>query len=120
MNKKKLIVFAAGTALFSVAAVTGCTHPEQNLGIQGELRNARMKLEANYTGSQSEMTMVSEFQLQLALMELYHLRYTILNQRNYSKIEADFQKNEQAWEQLFKKEQKKQSEFEGGSTFKPS
>lgn len=115
MNKKKLVGIAAGTALLSVAAVTGCAHLEQNLGIQGELRNARMKLEANYTGSQSEMTMVSEFQLQLALMELYHLRYTILNQRNYSKIEADFQKNEEAWEQLFKKEQEKTSEFEGGS-----
>ena len=115
MNKKKLIVFAAGTALFSVATVTGCTHTEQNLGIQGELRNARMKLKATYTGPQSEMSMVSGFQLQLALMELYHLRYTIWNQSNYSKIEADFQKNEEAWEQLYKKEQEKPSEFEGGS-----
>ena len=115
MNKKKLIVFATGTALFSVAAVTGCTHAEQNLGIQGELRNARIKLEANYTGSQSEMTIVSGFQLQLALMELYHVRYTIWNQSNYGQIEADFQKNEQIWEQLFKKEQEKPSEFEGGS-----
>ena len=115
MNKKKLFGIAAGTALLSVAAVTGCTHAEQNLGIQGELRNARIKLEANHTGSQSEMTMVSEFQLQLAMMELYHVRYTIWNQSNYGQIEADFQKNEEAWEQLYKKEQEKPSEFEGGS-----
>ena len=115
MNKKKLFGIAAGTALLSVAAVTGCTHVEQNLGIQGELRNARIKLEANHTGSQSEMTMVSEFQLQLAMMELYHVRYTIWNQSNYGQIEADFQKNEEAWEQLYKKEQEKPSEFEGGS-----
>ena len=115
MNKKKLIGIAAGIALLSVATVTGCTHPEQNLGIQGELRNARIKLEANYTGSQSEMTMVSEFQLQLAMMELYHVRYTIWNQRNYGQIESDFQKNEQAWELILKKEQEKPSEFEGGS-----
>ena len=92
MNKKKIIGIAAGTALFSITAVTGCTHPEQNLGIQGELRNARMKLEANYTGPQSEMTIVSGFQLQLTLMELYHVRYTIWNQSNYGQIEADFQK----------------------------
>ena len=115
MNKKKIIGIAAGTAILSVAVVTGCAHLEQNLGIQGELRNVRMKLEANYTGPQSEMTIVSGFQLQLALMELYHVRYTIWNQSNYGQIEADFQKNEQVWEQLFKKSQEKTSELEGGS-----
>ena len=115
MNKKKIVGIAAGAALLSVVTVSGCTHPKQNLGIQGELRNARVKLEANYTGPQSEMSMVSGFQLQLALMELYHLRYTIWNQSNYSKIEADFPKNEEAWEQLYKKEQEKPSEFDGGS-----
>ena len=58
---------------------------------------------------------MSEFQFHLAQMELYHVRYTIWNQKNYEKIEADFQKDEQAWEQLFKDEQEKPSEFEGGS-----
>ena len=115
MKKTNIAVIASGTALMISALLNGCACPDKNLGIQGELRNARMKLEANYTGTQSEMTIVSEFQLNLALMELYHVRYSIWNQSNYGKIEADFQKDEQAWEQRLKKEQEKPSEFEGGS-----
>lgn len=115
MNKKIVHGLIGGTILLLSGLVNGCSHTEQNLGIQGELRNARMKLEANYTGTQSEMTIVSEFQLNLALMELYHVRYSIWNQSNYGKIEADFQKDEQAWEQRLKKEQEKTSEFEEGS-----
>ena len=115
MKKKNMTAIAGGTALMITALVSGCATPDKNLGIQGELRDARMKLEANYTGTQTEMTMVSEFQLNLALMELNHVRYTICNQSNYGKIEEDFLKDEQAWEQCFKKEQKKPSEFEGGS-----
>ena len=115
MNKKFVHGFVGGTTLLLAGLVNGCAHTEQNLGIQGELRDARMKLEANYTGTQVEMTMVSEFQLNLALMELHHVRYTICNQNNYGKIEAVFMKDEQDWEQLFKKEQEKPSVFEGGS-----
>ena len=115
MNKKIVHGLAGGTILLLVGFANGCVRTEQNLGIQGELRDARMKLEANYTGSQTEMTMVSEFQLNLALMELNHVRYTICNQSNYGKIEAVFMKDEHAWEQRFKKEQEKPSEFEGGS-----
>lgn len=115
MIREKFAGIAGSTALLAMVMFSGCAHAEKNLGIQGELRDARMKLEANYTGTQSEMTMVSEFQLNLALMELNHVRYSIWNQSNYGKIEADFLKDEQAWEQYFKKEQKKPSEYEGGS-----
>ena len=115
MIKKKFIGIAGGTALLVTGMFSGCTHAEPNLGIQGELRDARMKLEANYTGTQIEMTIVSEFQLNLAMMELYHVRYSIWNQSNYGKIEVAFQKDEQRWEEEFKKEQEKPSEFEGGS-----
>ena len=115
MIKKKIVGIVGGSALLVMGVLCGCTHAEQNLGIQGELRGARMKLEANYTGTQTEMTMVSEFQLNLALMELNHVRYTICNQSNYGKIEVVFMKDEQAWEQRFKKEQEKPSEFESGS-----
>ena len=65
--------------------------------------------------TQGEMTTLSEFQLHLAQMELYHVRYTIWNQSNYEKIESEFQKDEQLWEENLKKEQNKPSEFEGGS-----
>ena len=115
MKKKNIVGWAGGTALLVTALFSGCTSPDQNLGIQGELRDARLKLDANYTGTQTEMTMVSEFQLNLARMELAHLHYLIVNQGDYGKIEEDFRKDEQAWEQRFKDEQKKPSEFEGGS-----
>jgi uncharacterized protein YecT (DUF1311 family) len=115
MKKKNIAAIAGGTALMITTLVSGCATHDKNLGIQGELRDARLKLGANYTGTQTEMTMVSEFQLNLAEMELAHLHYLIANQNNYGKIEADFQKDEQAWEQRFKDEQEKTSEFEGGS-----
>lgn len=115
MKKTNIAVIASGTALMITTLVSGCTSSDKNLGIQGELRDARLKLDANYTGTQTEMTMVSEFQLNLARMELSHLRYLIVNQGDYGKIEVDFQKDEQAWEQHFKDEQEKTSEFAGGS-----
>ena len=115
MKKKNMAAIAGGTALMITALVSGCASSDKNLGIQGELRDARLKLDANYTGTQTEMTMVSEFQLNLARMELAHLHYLIVNQGDYGKIEEDFRKDEQAWEQRFKDEQEKTSEFEGGS-----
>ena len=115
MKKTNIAVIASGTVLMISALLNGCACPDKNLGIQGELRDARLKLDANYTGTQTEMTMVSEFQLNLARMELSHLRYLIVNQGDYGKIEEDFRKDEQAWEQRFKDEQEKTSEFEGGS-----
>ena len=96
----------------------GYAYANRNLGVQGELRDARNKLEhymLNDAMTQGEMTTLSEFQLSLAQMELYHVRYTIWNQENYESIEADFQKDEQRWEEELKKEQEKPSEFEGGS-----
>ena len=115
MKMKKWIMSVSGAALLGAGFIGGSVYAGRNLGIQGELRDARKKLDANYTGAQSEMTTVSEFQLQLAMMELYHVRYTIWNQPDYEKIEAEFQKDEQRWEENLKKEQNKPSEFEGGS-----
>lgn len=111
------IIFCA--ALFLIAgACGGYAYGNRNLGVQGELRDTRYRLNhylLNEAMTQSEMTTLSEFQLTLAQMELYHVRYTIWNQENYESIEAEFQKDEQRWEENFKKEQSKPSEFEGGS-----
>ena len=135
MNKKRFIAeIVCGTVLLFGGASVGyayanrnlyayanrnlCAHANRNLGVQEELRDARNKLNhylVNEAMTQSEMTTLSEFQLHLAQMELYHVRYTIWNQENYESIEADFQKNEQRWEENLKKEQAKPSEFEGGS-----
>ena len=119
MNKKRFIAeVACGAILFAGGLCGGYAYANRNLGVQGELRDARNKLEhymLNDAMTQGEMTTLSEFQLSLAQMELYHVRYTIWNQENYESIEADFQKDEQRWEEELKKEQEKPSEFEGGS-----
>ena len=135
MNKKRFIAeIVCGTVLLFGGASVGyayanrnlcahvnrnlCAHANRNLGVQEELRDARNKLNhylVNEAMTQSEMTTLSEFQLHLAQMELYYVRYTIWNQENYESIEAEFQKDEQRWEENLKKEQAKPSEFEGGS-----
>ena len=119
MNKKRCIAeVACGAILLAGGLCGGYSYANRNLGVQDELRDARNKLEhymLNDAMTQGEMTTLSEFQLALAQMELYHIRYTIWNQGNYKSIEADFQKDEQRWEEELKKEQAKPSEFEGGS-----
>ena len=119
MNKKRFIAeVACGAILLAGGLCGGYAYANRNLGVQDELRDARSKLEhymLNDAMTQGEMTTLSEFQLTLAQMELYHVRYTIWNQENYESIEADFQKDEQRWEEELKKEQTKPSEFEGGS-----
>ena len=119
MNKKRFIAeIVSGAVLLFGGASVGYAYANRNLGVQGELRDARNKLNhylVNEAMTQGEMTTLSEFQLALAQMELYHVRYTIWNQENYESIEAEFQKDEQRWEEDLKKEQEKPSEFEGGS-----
>jgi hypothetical protein len=119
MNKKRFIAeIVCGAVLLFGGASVGYAYANRNLGVQGELRDARNKLNhylVNEAMAQSEMTTLSEFQLHLAQMELYHVRYTIWNQENYESIEAEFQKDEQRWEEDLKKEQEKLSEFECGS-----
>ena len=119
MNKKRCIAeIVCGAVLLTAGLGGGYAYANRNLGVQGELRDARNKLEhymLNDAMTQGEMTTLSEFQLTLAQMELYHVRYTIWNQKNYSDIEAEFQKDEQRWEEKLKQEQAKPSEFEGGS-----
>ena len=139
MNKKRFIAeVACGVILLAGGLYGGYAYANRNLGVQGELRDARNKLEhynrnlgvqgelrdarnklkhymLNDAMTQGEVTTLSEFQLTLAQMELYHVRYTIWNQENYESIEADFQKDEQRWEEKLKQKQAKPSEFEGGS-----
>ena len=119
MNKKRFIAeIVCGAVLLFGGTSVGYAYANRNLGVQGELRDARNKLNhylVNEAMTQSEMTTLSEFQLHLAQMELYHVRCIIWNQENYESIEVEFQKDEQRWEDDLKKEQEKPSEFEGGS-----
>ena len=96
----------------------GYAYGNRNLGVQGELRDARNKLNhylVNEAMTQSEMTTLSKFQLHLAQMELYHVRYTIWNQENYESIEVEFQKDEQRWEEDLKKEQENRPNLRVGA-----
>lgn len=113
MNKIAFIEIISA-AVLAAGVGSGCCY-ESSGGIQAELSQTRIGLKQHYTGTQTEMTMISDFQLALAQMELEHVRYTICNQANYGKIEADFQKDEMVWEKCFKEEMAKTSEFAGGS-----
>ena len=118
MKKRVILEIISGAALLIAGLYGGYAYANRNLGVQGELRDARNKLNhylVNEVMTQGEMTTLTEFQLHLAQMELYHVRYTIWNQENYESIESEFQKDEQRWEEDLKKEQEKPSEFEGGS-----
>lgn len=108
---KKNFTGIIGAAVLLAGIGCGCC----NSGVQTELSQTRQRLDRYYTGTQGEMTMLSDFQLALAQMELAHVRYTICNQSGYGKIEADFRKNEEAWEKRSQEEINRSSEFAGGS-----
>ena len=108
---KKNFTGIIGAAVLLAGIGCGCC----NSGVQTELSQTRQRLDRYYTGTQGEMTMLSDFQLALAQMELAHVRYTICNQSGYGKIEAYFRKNEEAWEKRSQEEINRSSEFAGGS-----
>ena len=106
----KQIIFSALILL----TVTGCASrlPED------ELSQSRKRLQnylINDAMTQSEMTILSEYMLQLAGMEKYMIEYRIWNQPNYEKIEKSFSADCKAWEKRAEAEAKKPSEYEGGS-----
>ena len=112
---KKIVSVITGISLFGIGCAAGYLFANRDLGIEGELSRTRERLGNYYTGTQSEMTMLSEFQLSLVTMELYHVRFIIWNQPNYAEIEEKFSKNEKEWDKALEAEHKKPSEFEGGS-----
>ena len=94
--------------------VTGCATrlPED------ELARSRERLEhylMNDAMTQSEMTILSQYMVQLANMEKYLLEYRIWNQSNYDKIEKAFTADCEAWEKQADAEAKKPSQYKGGS-----
>ena len=94
--------------------VTGCVSrlPEEELNsTRGRLKHYLI----NEAMTQSEMTILSQYMLQLANMEKYMIEYRIWNQPGYEKIEKSFTANCEAWEKQADAEAKKPSEFEGGS-----
>ena len=104
--------FLLGVVLALV--VSGCASrlPED------ELRSARKRLEHclfNEAMTQSEMTILSNYQLQLANMEKYMIEFRIWNQPGYSAIEKEFLADCEAWDKQARIEAAKPSEFEGGS-----
>jgi hypothetical protein len=106
----KRIIFS----LLLAGAVTGCAHrlPEDELRLTGEKMEHFLTHDAM---TQSEMTIASEYMLQLANMEKYLIEYRIWNQPGYEKIEKVFMADCDAWNKRAEAEAKKPSEFEGGS-----
>ena len=103
--------------IFSVLILltaTGCISrlPED------ELLLTRGRLEHYLTNdamTQSEMTILSQYMLQLANMEKYLIEFRIWNQPGYEKIEKAFMADCKAWDKRAEAEEQKPSEFEGGS-----
>ena len=103
--------------IFSVLILltaTGCVSrlPED------ELLLTRGRLEHYLTNdamTQSEMTILSQYMLQLANMEKYLIEFRIWNQPGYEKIEKAFMADCEAWEKQADAEAKKPSPYKGGS-----
>jgi len=109
---KKKFFSAAAAALL---VLTGCSSrlPEE------ELRQARERIDRylfnEETLTQSEMTILSSYELNLAFMEHYLTEYRIWNQPGYKEIEKQFMEDCERWRKELETESQKPSEFEGGS-----
>ncbi len=106
----KQIIFSA--VILLVAAGCSCRLPEDELNLTRNRLEHYMQYDAM---TQSEMTILSEYMLQLANMEKHLIEYRIWNQDGYGKIEKAFMNDCAEWEKLADKEAKKPSQFEGGS-----
>ena len=116
MMKKTFLVAAA------LLVLTACSvrRPEEKIRLpEDELRQTRERLnkylydEENLT--QSEMTILSEYELNLACMECYMIQYRIWNKPGYGKIEKQFMADCELWDKKLKAEREKPSEYAGGS-----
>ena len=109
---KKKFFSAAAAALL---VLTGCSSrlPEE------ELRQARERIDRylfnEETLTQSEMTILSSYELNLAFMEHYLTEYRIWNQPGYKEIEKQFMEDCERWNKKLEEEARKPSEYAGGS-----
>lgn len=106
----KQIIFSA--VILLAAAGCTCRLPEDELSATREKLEHYMQHDAM---TQSEMTIMSEYMLQLANMEKHMIEYRIWNQNNYGKIEKAFIEDCKEWEKLADAEARKPGRFEGGS-----
>ena len=101
---KKKFFSAAAAALL---VLTGCSSrlPEE------ELRQARERIDRylfnEETLTQSEMTILSSYELNLAFMEHYLTEYRIWNQPGYDKIEKQFMADCELWNKKLEEDEAK-------------
>ncbi|MDD3021752.1 MAG: hypothetical protein PHX61_12365 [Alphaproteobacteria bacterium] len=114
-EKMLALIFAGVLLLLGGGALGGYYFAERDRGVTGELRSCRERLDRHYDGTQSQMTIISQYQLQLASMEKYFIEFQIWNQPGYEKREAAFMSDCTAWDKKYEIEAEKPSEFEGGS-----
>ena len=102
-------------AALALLALTGCAPrlPEEELRLTRERLDKYLCSEENLT--QSEMTILSEYELKLACMERYMIEYRIWNRPGYEKIEKQFMADCELWNKKLEEEARKPSEYEGGS-----
>ena len=102
-------------ATLALIVLTGCATrlPEDELRMSRERLDKYLLNEENLT--QSEMTILSEYELKLACMECYLIEYRIWNQPGYEKIEKQFMADCELFEKKLKAEREKPSDYAGGS-----
>ena len=105
--------------IFWAAAVlpvlTGCAArlPEDELRLTRERLDNYLFKKDDLT--QSEMTLLSEYELKLACMECCMIEYRIWNQSGYEKIEKQFTADRERWNRKLKEDREKPSDYAGGS-----
>ena len=114
---KKIFLAAAALLVLTACSVR---RPEDKLRLpEDELRVTRERLNKYLYNeeklTQSEMTILSEYELNLACMECYMIQYRIWNQPGYEKIEKQFMADCERWDKKLKAEREKPSEYAGGS-----
>ena len=114
----KMSLLVAASLLF----LSGCAPrlPEEELRLpEEELRLTRERLDKILFNeselTQSEMTIISEYELTLAFMERNLIQFRIANLPEYIKIEKQVIADNKRWNKILEEEYKRPSEYAGGS-----
>ena len=114
----KMSLLVAASLLF----LSGCAPrlPEEELRLpEEELRLTRERLDKILFNeselTQSEMTIISEYELTLAFMERNLIQFRIANLPEYIKIEKQVIADSKRWNKIIEEEYKSPSEYAGGS-----
>ncbi len=113
---KTVMIVKAMALIGLVGMAFGCAQKVRSPeGVPQLLAETREALTPYIDGSQLEMTLVTDFQTKLALMELDYVQYQIENSPGYLTFEAEYMKDCRAWDKEIEAALAAPSLFEGGT-----